>query len=275
MPLEFGRGHRGRAHGLPARRGHIRRQPPRYRPRRRGRRRSCPATRPSPTTSARSLPGRAQYTHLLDEQGSVLDDIIVWWVSEQRFDVMPNASNTSRVLGAIGGHGRHRREGGTGRPGPRRGPSWPEFSRRPRPWAISAWRRWTGGVPRGRGEAPGIRARTVSSAPCRPAWPPSSGKPSLAAGAVPAGLGARDTLRLEAGLPLHGHELGPGITPLEAGLSWVVAWDKPGGFTGRDALVEQRQRRACRVCSEVSRARTASHCGRVRPRSRGGPSRAS
>jgi aminomethyltransferase len=48
-------------------------------------------------------PGRAQYTHLLDVTGSVTDDIIVWWVDEERFDVMPNASNTSRVVGAIGG----------------------------------------------------------------------------------------------------------------------------------------------------------------------------
>src|ERR1700689_4409679 len=48
-------------------------------------------------------PGRAQYTHLLDESGSVTDDIIVWWVDENRFDVMPNASNTSRVVAAIGG----------------------------------------------------------------------------------------------------------------------------------------------------------------------------
>ena len=48
-------------------------------------------------------PGRAQYTHLLDEDGFVVDDIIVWWVDEERFDVMPNASNTSDVLGAIGG----------------------------------------------------------------------------------------------------------------------------------------------------------------------------
>jgi aminomethyltransferase len=61
----------------------------------------------------------------------------------------------------------------------------------------------------------------------------------LDAGAVPAGLGARDTLRLEAGLPLHGHELGPGITPLQAGLSWVVGWDKDA-FVGRDALVAER-----------------------------------
>ncbi len=49
-------------------------------------------------------PGRAQYTHLLDEDGSVVDDLIVWWVDEERFDVMPNASNTSAVVDAIGGH---------------------------------------------------------------------------------------------------------------------------------------------------------------------------
>src|SRR4051794_27933249 len=46
-------------------------------------------------------PGRAQYTHLLDEaDASVLDDIIVWWVDDDRFDVMPNASNTDRVVAA-------------------------------------------------------------------------------------------------------------------------------------------------------------------------------
>ena len=56
---------------------------------------------------------------------------------------------------------------------------------------------------------------------------------------APAGLGARDTLRLEAGLPLHGHELGPGITPLQAGLGWVVGWDK-GSFRGRAALEAER-----------------------------------
>ena len=60
----------------------------------------------------------------------------------------------------------------------------------------------------------------------------------LGTGIRPAGLGARDTLRLEAALPLHGHELGPGITPLQAGLGWVVGWDKarlprPCGPRGR------------------------------------------
>ena len=61
----------------------------------------------------------------------------------------------------------------------------------------------------------------------------------LGAGVDPAGLGARDTLRLEAGLPLHGHELGPGVTPLQAGLGWVVGWDK-GEFRGRHALELER-----------------------------------
>src|SRR3954463_5436150 len=46
-------------------------------------------------------PGRAQYTHLLDDDGSVLDDIIVWWLDETTFQVMPNASNTDRVDAAL------------------------------------------------------------------------------------------------------------------------------------------------------------------------------
>lgn len=63
----------------------------------------------------------------------------------------------------------------------------------------------------------------------------------LAAGAplglVPAGLAARDTLRLEAGMPLYGHELGPEVTPAQAGLGRVVAAAKPD-FVGREALAE-------------------------------------
>ena len=52
----------------------------------------------------RIAPGGAQYTHLLDHaDASVLDDIIVWWVDDDRFDVMPNASNTQRVVSALQG----------------------------------------------------------------------------------------------------------------------------------------------------------------------------
>jgi aminomethyltransferase len=47
--------------------------------------------------------GRAQYTHLLNDDGYVVDDIIVWWLSDHEFDVMPNASNTSGVTDALPG----------------------------------------------------------------------------------------------------------------------------------------------------------------------------
>ena len=58
-------------------------------------------------------------------------------------------------------------------------------------------------------------------------------------GVTPVGLGARDTLRLEARLPLYGHELSDNITPLEAGLSPFIKWDK-GDFIGKDALWQQK-----------------------------------
>ncbi len=59
------------------------------------------------------------------------------------------------------------------------------------------------------------------------------------AGLEPAGLGARDVLRLEAGMPLYGHELAEDVTPLQAGLGWAVKFGKPS-FTGKAALERQR-----------------------------------
>jgi aminomethyltransferase len=81
----------------------------------------------------------------------------------------------------------------------------------------------------------------------------------IATGVEPAGLGARDTLRLEAGLPLHGHELGAGITPLQAGLGWVVAWSKPA-FRGKAALEAER------AAGVTRRLRGLSTQGRRPPR---------
>jgi aminomethyltransferase len=59
-------------------------------------------------------------------------------------------------------------------------------------------------------------------------------------GAKPCGLGARDTLRLEAGMPLYGHELTEEIDPLQAGLDWAVKLDK-GDFRGKDALLRRQK----------------------------------
>jgi aminomethyltransferase len=61
----------------------------------------------------------------------------------------------------------------------------------------------------------------------------------------PCGLGARDTLRLEAAMPLYGHELTQDIDPFQAGLAWAVKMDK-GDFIGREALARRRQDKAPR-----------------------------
>lgn len=191
-------------------------------------------------------PGRAQYTHLLDgADGSVLDDIIVWWLPESGggpvFDVMPNASNTDRVRDAVGGvettHGRAVLAAQGPEAKRRLANVFPEAAEVGRfRVAAAAWR----GVPctvagTGYTGEPGVEIAVPADA-AADLW-----AAVVAADIVPAGLGARDTLRLEAGLPLHGQELGPGITPLQAGLGWVVAWDKPE-FRGKEALLAERER---------------------------------
>jgi aminomethyltransferase len=62
----------------------------------------------------------------------------------------------------------------------------------------------------------------------------------IAAGVVPCGLGARDTLRLEAAMCLYGQDISDETTPLEAGLGWLVHLDTKGDFIGRDILVQQK-----------------------------------
>jgi aminomethyltransferase len=185
--------------------------------------------------------GRAQYTHLLGDDGSVLDDIIVWWRPDGTFDVMPNAANTERVREAVGGDDTTGERALLAVQGPNARTVVAAVSE-----AGAAVRRFrvdeieiagAAAVVGGTGYT-GEDGVEISIAVDHAAdlW-----ARLVAAGAEPAGLGARDTLRLEAGLPLHGHELGPGVTPQQAGLGWVVAWDK-GPFRGRGALVEEKER---------------------------------
>jgi aminomethyltransferase len=205
-------------------------------------------------------PGQAQYTHLLDDDGSVLDDIIVWWVDDTEFHVMPNASNTDRVTAAVPGDDVTASRAILAVQGPdarRRAASVsPAAAEVPRFAVRRVDVLGSDCVVAGTGYTgeDGIEiAVPVDAAPH--AW-----HALLDAGIEPAGLGARDTLRLEAGLPLHGHELGPGITPLQAGLSWVVAWGK-GEFRGRAALEAERERGVSR------RLRGLEVDGRQPPRS--------
>ena len=96
--------HDRRAPVVPQRLRRVRRLASRHRAGRGRRRRRATAARVHQRPVDKIAPGRAQYTHLLDEaDASVLDDIIVWWVDDDVFDVMPNASNTDRVRAAIGG----------------------------------------------------------------------------------------------------------------------------------------------------------------------------
>ncbi len=185
-------------------------------------------------------PGRAQYTHLVDpSDGSVQDDLIVWWLEPDRFIVLANAANTqlvadilrakditlSRALIAV--QGTHARK------------------------VLSAV---SSELPTVKNNQ--VRTLMVDGVACMVAGTGYTGEDGVEidvpashaerifsqimdAGATPAGLGARDTLRLEAGLPLFGHELGPGISPLQAGLDWVVGWEKES-FRGKAPLERER-----------------------------------
>lgn len=201
-------------------------------------------------------PGRAQYTHLLEPAtASVVDDIIVWWLSPDQFHVIPNASNSDAVMAVL-------TEMADGMAvdlevtTPQRamiavqGPTARQVVAAVAPEAASVGRFRIAEF-----EFGGVNCITAGTGytgedgvecavPVDVAtdfWDALVG-----AGAMPAGLGARDTLRLEAGFPLHGHELGGGLTPLNAGLGWVVSWDK-GDFRGRGPLEAQRDAGGYRV----------------------------
>ena len=188
-------------------------------------------------------PGRAQYTHLLDpDDGSVLDDIIVWWVDDERFDVMPNASNTDRVasaLAALDDPPTMEDVTATRAVLAVQGPNARDKLATVAPSVAEVGRFRVGRATVGDADVLVAGTGYTGEAGVEIAVPVDHAAMVwdliVGAGVAPAGLGARDTLRLEAGLPLHGHELGAGITPGQAGLNWVVRPDK-GDFRGKAAL---------------------------------------
>ena len=190
-------------------------------------------------------PGRAQYSMALNERGGVVDDVIVWRLGDDRYWVMPNGTNFDEILDRFTSDA-----GSNTTVRPLRGETallavqGPEASAAVESvlgtmpgrfrivetsyragWSIAAGTGYTGergaeiAVPSDRGS--------------------SLMRDLISAGAVPCGLGARDTLRLEMGFPLWGQDLDERTTPLEAGLGWVVQWDHD--FIGGEALAEQRE----------------------------------
>jgi aminomethyltransferase len=186
-------------------------------------------------------PGRAQYTHLLNDDGFVVDDIIVWWVGEHEFDVMPNASNTSGVTDALPGVDVTSERCVLAIQGPNAREKVAKVDQR---FADVDRFRVT------RFDYDGVEVRVAGTgytgeAGLEIAVPNAAAEGLLQrlvdADIVPAGLGARDTLRLEAALPLYGHELTLSSTTLEARLGWVLGWDKET-FRGRAAVEAERER---------------------------------
>lgn len=195
-------------------------------------------------------PGRAQYTHLLNEDGFVVDDIIVWWLSDNEFDVMPNASNTSGVTSALPGIDVTGERCVLAVQGPKARERVAMVD--PRFGEIGRFRVT-------RFDYRGVEVRVAGTgytgedgleiaAPNEVA--DELLRALVGAGITPAGLGARDTLRLEAALPLYGHELSLTSTTLEARLGWVIGWEKET-FRGRAAVEAERERGPSRLLTGV------------------------
>ena len=195
-------------------------------------------------------PGRAQYTHLLNDDGFVVDDIIVWWVGEKEFDVMPNASNTSGVTSALPGVDVTHERCVLAVQGPKARERVATIDRRFADVARFGVTHF---------DFNGVEVRVAGTGYTGEDGleiaVPNEGAEQLlgalvASGIVPAGLGARDTLRLEAALPLYGHELTLSSTTLEARLGWVLGWKKET-FRGRRAVEAERDRGVARLLTGV------------------------
>ena len=208
----------------------------------------------TPNDVSKLAPGRAHYSALLDQRGTFLDDLLVYRLEDTEFLLVVNASNAARDFEWVA----DREQDGV---------AVEDVSER---WALLAlqgpravgilsrltetplegirYYRFERGKIAGR---PAILSRTGYTGEdgfelyLDPGDAPEVWDRLLEAGAPdglePAGLGARDTLRLEAGMALYGHEIDSTTTPWDAGLDWIVKLDQ-GDFVGRDALVAARER---------------------------------
>jgi glycine cleavage system T protein (aminomethyltransferase) len=197
-------------------------------------------------------PGRARYTMICAPDGGILDDLIVYRLADAEFLVVANAANTDVVVKAL-----------TDRAG-----AGAQVADRTDEYALIALQgpnavqiltpltnadlgavKYYASYPATVAGREILLARTgytgedgfelfTGRQDAEPIWAALT-EADAGHGLLPAGLAARDTLRLEAGMPLYGNELGPDLTPFDAGLGRVVKLDKPGDFVGRAALEER------------------------------------
>ena len=206
-------------------------------------------------------PGRARYTMICAPDGGVIDDLIVYRLAETEYLVVANASNAATVAAEL-------TERATGRGA--------DVTDRTEDYALIAIQ-----GPRAAAILAGLTSTDLSEVRYYASYPAQvAGRPVLLArtgytgedgfelfaapedagplwqalteagngqGLVPAGLAARDSLRLEAGMPLYGNELSREVTPFDAGLGRVVKLDKPGDFVGKAALAERSADKPQRV----------------------------
>ncbi|NLV78618.1 MAG: glycine cleavage system aminomethyltransferase GcvT [Rhodococcus sp.] len=200
---------------------------------------------------AKITPGKAQYTLCCTESGGVVDDLIVYHVSDDEQFLVPNAANTAAVVALLADAApdgvrvtdRHREHAVFAVQGPKAADVLDELGF---PTDID----YMGFTDAQWNDAPVRVCRSGYTGEkgfeLLPRW--ADAEPLFralvdavrGAGGQVAGLGARDTLRTEMGYPLHGHELSLAISPLQARCGWAVGWKKPQ-FWGRDALLEEKE----------------------------------
>jgi aminomethyltransferase len=190
--------------------------------------------------------GKALYSCLLADDGGVLDDLIVYFLREDFFRIVVNAATADKDLAWLRKLAREHAPGlsiaarddlamiAVQGPGAR-AKVWKAFpgseaaTAALKPFNAAQWNDWfvarTGYTGEDGFEIVLPSARAVE------AW-----HALAAAGVKPCGLGARDTLRLEAGMNLYGQDMDERVTPLESGLAWTVALDGAREFVGRAAL---------------------------------------
>lgn len=195
-------------------------------------------------------PGKALYTGMLNASAGVIDDLIVYFMSEDFFRLVVNSATREKDLAWIKQHAQPFGVELTERDDLALiAVQGPHAQQKAQTLFTAAQREAVAGMKPFFGvQAENLFIATTGytgEAGYEIAMPNSEAadfwQKLLAAGVKPAGLGARDTLRLEAGMNLYGQEMDEGVSPLAANMGWTISWEPSDrDFIGRDALEAQR-----------------------------------